>query len=157
MTPKTRGVIRPGLYFSTSSPHGCPMILSAAGVKKVRGAVPELYAMYPLNLYLSVDSVPSMFSIGICFLASLVKCLHMGIAYYEAGFLVSGFALSIGSPPVYLETRHELSAMMTGCSIFSRSACSKCSAISSHSIFNVDFSSHALALVGVSKVADTAD
>nr|GEZ60307.1 hypothetical protein [Tanacetum cinerariifolium] len=41
-----------GLYFSTSSPHGCPVILSADGVKKVRGAIPEVYAMYPLNLYL---------------------------------------------------------------------------------------------------------
>ncbi|GJW51601.1 DNA-directed DNA polymerase [Tanacetum coccineum] len=34
------------------SPHGCPVILSAAGVQKVRGAIPEVTAMYPLNLYL---------------------------------------------------------------------------------------------------------
>ncbi|GKC11618.1 hypothetical protein Tco_1008400, partial [Tanacetum coccineum] len=41
-----------GLYFSTSSQHGCPVILSAAGVKKVRRAILEVFAKYPLNLYL---------------------------------------------------------------------------------------------------------
>nr|GEW83229.1 hypothetical protein [Tanacetum cinerariifolium] len=48
-----------------------------------------------------------------------------------------------GGVPVFQEEggAHELSAMMTSCSIFSRSACSECSAISSHSSYLAD--SHA--------------
>ncbi|GKE74380.1 hypothetical protein Tco_1536421 [Tanacetum coccineum] len=43
-----------GAYFATSSAHKCPVILSAAGVKKVKGAVALLSVMYRLNLYLHV-------------------------------------------------------------------------------------------------------
>ncbi|GKD12841.1 hypothetical protein Tco_1197248 [Tanacetum coccineum] len=40
-----------GLYFSTSSPHGCPVILSTAGVKKVRGAIPELCGFCSISVF----------------------------------------------------------------------------------------------------------
>nr|GEV79751.1 hypothetical protein [Tanacetum cinerariifolium] len=42
-----------GLYFSTSFPHGCPVILPAVEVKKGRGVVPEVSVIGPLNLYLT--------------------------------------------------------------------------------------------------------
>ncbi|GKC30003.1 hypothetical protein Tco_1037297 [Tanacetum coccineum] len=41
-----------GLYFSTISVHGWSANLSAAGLKKVIGAVVVVFVMHPLNLYL---------------------------------------------------------------------------------------------------------
>ncbi|GJS60623.1 hypothetical protein Tco_0655407 [Tanacetum coccineum] len=65
---------------------------------------------------------------------------------------------------LYSETRHELTAMMTGCSIFSRKKlfkfiCFELIVMEGYllEVFNVDFSSSVLASVGVSKVADRAD
>ncbi|GJZ68570.1 putative reverse transcriptase domain-containing protein [Tanacetum coccineum] len=46
-----------GLYFSTIFVHGWSATLSAAGVKKVIGAVAVVFVMYPLNLYLSPKSL----------------------------------------------------------------------------------------------------
>nr|GEX73804.1 hypothetical protein [Tanacetum cinerariifolium] len=70
----------------------------------------------------SVDFVSSMFSTGICFLACLAQCLHM-VQNWKAQLLKVHVILqprSIRLSPLYLETWHALTAMMTGCFIFSR-------------------------------------
>ncbi|GKA21388.1 hypothetical protein Tco_0701377 [Tanacetum coccineum] len=46
-----------GLYFSTSSLHGCPVILSSAGVKKVRGDVPEFQSLFMFMLVIVASAV----------------------------------------------------------------------------------------------------